>query len=166
MMKELKRVTSVIPVGHWPTMQMVGVVTLIYADRCRRRIRLIDDSGAPFLLDLERPALLLDGDGLQLMDRGFIKVVAATEALTEAHAKDARHLAQLAWHVGNRHTASEIIDDQRLRLLDNAVLSAMLKGLGAKLSAVEAPFNPEGGAYAGGAVGSHGHEHGPHTHTH
>ena len=166
MTDDLKRATAIIPAGYWPAAQMVGTVTLIYADRCRRRIRLTDDSGKPFLLDLERPMRLADGDGLQLMGHGFIKVVAAVETLLEARAKDAKHLARLAWHVGNRHTAAEMVGDNALRLVDDAVLRAMLKGLGAELTTVQAPFHPEGGAYAGGDATHHDHEHGPHTHTH
>lgn len=165
MTEQMHRATAVIPSGYWPAAQEVGTVTLIYADRCRRRIRLTDDGGKPFLLDLERPMRLADGDGLQLMGHGFIKVIAAPETLLEATARDALHLARLAWHVGNRHTAAQVIDERRLRLVDDAVLRAMLKGLGAALSTVEAPFHPEGGAYAGGDA-AHGHEHGPHTHEH
>ncbi len=37
------------------------------------------------------------------------------------------------------------------------VLAEMLSGLGARVSAVEAPFEPESGAYDGHA---HGHAHG------
>ncbi|WP_374377477.1 urease accessory protein UreE [Dongia sp.] len=155
---ELLRATAVIPATFWPRGQEVGTVTLIYADRNRRRIRLTDDAGRPFLLDLERPVRLADGDGLQLMGHGFIRVIAAPEMLLEAVARDATHLARLAWHVGNRHTAAEIVEPLRLRLVDDAVLHAMLRGLGAELTRVEAPFHPEGGAY--------GHEHGPHTHSH
>lgn len=159
----MHRATAVIPSGYWPKAQECGTVTLIYADRCRRRIRLSDDAGKPFLLDLERPVRLAGGDGLQLMGHGFIRVIAAEETLLEVTARDTRHLARLAWHVGNRHTAAEIIDDLRLRLIDDAVLRNMLQGLGAELTTVEAPFHPEGGAYASS---SHDHAHGPDTHTH
>lgn len=159
------RATAVIPAGFWPVAQTVATVTLAYADRCRRRIRLIDDGGQPFLLDLDKPMRLADGDGLQLMGNGFIRVIAAQEKLLEARARDALHLARLAWHVGNRHTAAEVTEGLALRLVDDVVLRAMLKGLGAELTTIEAPFHPEGGAYAGGDAG-HGHEHGPHTHTH
>jgi urease accessory protein len=165
MSEVLLRATAVIPAGFWPTARTVATVTLAYADRCRRRIRLMDDNGQPFLLDLEKPMRLADGDGLQLMGNGFIRVIAAQEKLLEARAKDAQHLARLAWHVGNRHTAAEVVAGFALRLVDDAVLRAMLKGLGAELTTIEAPFHPEGGAYAGGDAG-HGHEHGPHTHTH
>ena len=106
--------------------------------------------GADCVIPLEEYDL--DGDGLQLMGHGFIKVVAAVETLLEARAKDTKHLARLAWHVGNRHTAAEMVGDNALRLVDDAVLRAMLKGLGAELTTVQAPFHPEGGAYAFEAI--------------
>ena len=92
--------------GEWLATLQSGTVTLIYADRCRRRVRLMDDAGAPFLLDLVRPARLADGDGLVLADGTIIRVIAKPEPLVEAVATDARHLARLAWHVGNRHVAA------------------------------------------------------------
>ena len=145
--------------GEWPATLQTGTVTLIYADRCRRRVRLLDDSGAPFLLDLARPARLADGDGLVLADGAIIRVVAASEPLVEAIATDAQHLARLAWHIGNRHVPAQIVDDRRLRIAHDSVLKEMLRGLGAETLAITAPFHPEGGAYATLAAGyHHGHD--------
>jgi urease accessory protein len=44
----------------------------------------------------------------------------------------------------------------------------MLKGLGARLTPIEAPFDPEGGAYAqqGHAHDDHGHDHAHGDHHH
>ena len=70
--------------GEWLATLQSGTVTLIYADRCRRRVRLMDDAGAPFLLDLVRPARLADGDGLVLADGTIIRVIAKPEPLVEA----------------------------------------------------------------------------------
>ncbi|HEV8392181.1 MAG TPA: urease accessory protein UreE [Dongiaceae bacterium] len=148
-----------IAAGEWLATQQSGTVTLIHADRCRRRVRLLDDAGAPFLLDLTRPARLADGDGLVLADGTIIRVVAAAEPLVEAGATDAKHLARLAWHVGNRHVPAQIMDDRRLRIVHDSVLQEMLRGLGAETRAVTAPFHPEGGAYATLAAGhQHGHD--------
>ncbi|WP_374651195.1 urease accessory protein UreE [Dongia sp.] len=165
MNERLPRATAVIPAGYWPQAQTAGCVTLTYAERCRRRIRLVDDGGQPFLLDLDKPVRLADGDGLQLMGNGFIRVVAAQQKLLEARAKNPQHLARLAWHVGNRHTAAQVTEGLTLRLIDDAVLRLMLQGLGAELSTIEAPFHPEGGAYAGSDA-AHGHAHGSDAHTH
>ena len=154
-----RHAAHIIAAGEWLATLQSGTVTLIYADRCRRRIRLLDDAGAPFLLDLTRPARLADGDGLVLGDGTIIRVVAAPEPLIEAIAKDALHLARLAWHVGNRHVAAQIVDDRRLRIAHDSVLQEMLRGLGAETLVITAPFHPEGGAYATLAAGHHhGHD--------
>jgi urease accessory protein len=154
-----RHAAHIIAAGEWLATLQSGTVTLIYADRCRRRIRLLDDGGAAFLLDLTRPARLADGDGLVLGDGTIIRVVAAPEPLIEAFAKDALHLARLAWHVGNRHVAAQIVDDRRLRIAHDSVLEQMLRGLGAETRTITAPFHPEGGAYATLAAGHHhGHD--------
>jgi urease accessory protein len=145
--------------GEWLAPLESGTVTLIYADRCRRRVRLMDDRGAPFLLDLVRPARLADGDGLVLADGTIIRVIARPEPLVEAVASDARHLARLAWHIGNRHVAAQMVDEKCLRIVLDPVLEQMLRGLGAETRTVTAPFHPEGGAYASLATGQHhGHD--------
>ncbi|WP_119299720.1 urease accessory protein UreE [Dongia deserti] len=146
-----------IAAGEWLATLERGTVTLIYADRCRRRVRLLDDRGVPFLLDLVRPARLADGDGLVLADGTIIRVIAAPEPLVEAIATDARHLARLAWHAGNRHVPVQIVDDRCLRIVDDPVLEQMLRGLGAETRTVTAPFHAEGRAYV---TLSGGHHHG------
>jgi urease accessory protein len=45
----------------------------------------------------------------------------------------------------------------RLRIRRDHVLEDMLRGLGATLTRLDAPFDPEGGAYRGG---HHDHDHG------
>lgn len=154
-----RHVAHYVAAGEWPATLQSATVTLIHADRCRRRVRLMDDSRAPFLLDLARPARLADGDGLVLADGTIIRVVAAPEPLVEAIATDAPHLARLAWHIGNRHVPAQIVDDRRLRIAHDSVLKEMLRGLGAETHAIAAPFHPEGGAYVTLAAGHrHGHD--------
>jgi urease accessory protein len=147
-----------IAAGEWLAPLESGSVTLTYADRCRRRVRLVDDRGIPFLLDLARPARLADGDGLVLADGTVIRVIAAPEPLIEASAADVRHLARLAWHVGNRHVPAQIVDDCRLWIAHDGVLEQMLRGLGAETQRITAPFHPEGGAYVT-LTGGHHHGH-------
>jgi urease accessory protein len=143
--------------GAWPEAEVAGTVTLSYADRCKRRIQMTDDAGTGFLLSLQRAVRLSDGDGLELDQGGFLRVVAGPEPLVEAVAQDAQHLAKLAWHIGNRHVPAEIVDGLRLRIVADSVLEAMLRQLGAEVRRIEAPFAPEGGAYA--QLGINGHAH-------
>jgi urease accessory protein len=143
--------------GAWPEAQAAGSVTLSYADRCKRRIQMKDDRGAAFLLSLQRAVRLSDGDGLELSQGGFLRVVAGPEPLVEAEAQDAQHLAKLAWHIGNRHVPAEIVDGLKLRIVADSVLEAMLRQLGATVCRIEAPFSPEGGAYAQLGIQPHAH---------
>ena len=74
-------------------------------------------------------------------------------------------LIRLAWHLGNRHLETEI-GAKWLRIRRDHVIAAMLRGLGARVAEIEAPFQPEGGAYAHGAAAPDhgGHEHHGHSH--
>ena len=144
---DLPRAARVAAPGQWPAGDAVATVTLAYADRHLRRRRLTADDGTRLLLDLPRPRLLGDGDGLALGDGRWIGVRAAAEPVVEARAADACELARLAWHVGNRHTACQILTGA-LRVLDDPVLADMLAGLGAYVVRTEAPFAPEPGAYS------------------
>jgi len=143
--------------GSWPEAEAAGTVTLSYTDRCKRRIQMNDDSGTGFLLSLQRAVRLSDGDGLELDQGGYLRVVAGPEPLVEAKAQNAQHLAKLAWHIGNRHVPAEIVDGWRLRIVFDSVLEGMLDQLGAETRRIEAPFAPEGGAYA--QLGIHAHAH-------
>src|SRR5688500_7194724 len=127
-----------------PTLES-GTVTLCYADRCRRRVRLMDDTCVPLLVDLLYPAHLLDGDGLVTTDGTIIRVIAKPEPLIEAIASDAQHLARLARHVRGQRAPVQIMDECSLRITLNAELEQMLRGLGAETRTVTAPFRPESG---------------------
>jgi urease accessory protein len=72
-------------------------------------------------------------------------------------------LARLAWHLGDRHVPIQVLE-RRLRLKRDPAIEALLQSLGAKVVAIEAPFEPEGGAYAAPA-GDHHHDH-DHHHGH
>jgi urease accessory protein len=133
--------------GCWPKNEASGTVTLDFEDRHRRRIRLTTDQGEEVLLDLPSAAAMADGDALRLQDGRWIEVKAAVEPVIEATHEDAKQLARAAWHLGNRHLPTQI-DGLVLRIRPDHVIEAMLKGLGASLVAVRAPFQPEGGAYS------------------
>jgi len=141
--------------GNWPESEAIGAVTLDFDARHRRRIRLETEGVGPVLLDLERAAALHHGDGLGLEGGGWIAVHAADEALAEIRPADPGGLARLAWHLGNRHCPAEIHAD-RLYIRRDHVIEAMLRGLGAAVTPVTRPFDPERGAYHDHAHG-HGH---------
>lgn len=136
--------------GGTPT----ATVTLAFDDRHRRRLRLATDDGRHFLLDLPEARVLRDGDLLALDDGTLVQVRAAAEAVLEVSAPDPLALGRIAWHLGNRHTPTQILPGL-LRIRADHVLEHLLTDhLGATVAAATAPFDPEGGAYDG-----HGHEH-------
>lgn len=167
----LPRATQILPAGQWQARTARDAVTVDFDDRHRRRKRYTGERGTSFLLDLPEATVLRDGDGLLLEGGGVILVRAAPEPLIEIRARDGLHLMRLAWHLGNRHLPAEI-GAERILIRADHVIERMLLGLGATLARVEAPFNPEGGAYgehnrhAGHHHHEHGHDHGDGHHHH
>jgi urease accessory protein len=137
------------PAGHWPKERATDSVTLDFEARHRRRIRLSTDQGEDVLLDLPKAIAMADGDALQLEDGRLLRVRAAAEPVVEVRHKDPNQLMRVAWHLGNRHLPTEI-RDQTLRIRPDHVIEEMLHRFGAELVKVQAPFQPEGGAYSGG----------------
>lgn len=148
------RALAVEPAGTWDRAGRRGQVTLASDMRHRRRHAMRADEGFDFLLDLVHAAYLRDGDGLALDDGSFVEVRAAAEPVMDVTCADAAHLARIAWHLGNRHLAVQVLPDGALRLLDDHVIAEMAEKLGARVTRRAAPFDPEPGAYAGGG---HGH---------
>ncbi len=144
-------------------------VVLDFDDRHRRRMAMTGTRGLEFLLDLENAVALRGGDALVLEDGRLIEVVAAPEPLAEIRVADPQHLVRVAWHLGNRHLPVQIMP-KGLRIRRDHVIEAMVRGLGARVIEIEAPFDPEGGAYAGGHApgpGAHDHAgHAEHDHLH
>ena len=153
------RATQVRKVEHW-TQPPADTVVLDFDDRHRRRMAMTGTRGLEFLLDLENAVALRGGDALVLDDGRLVEVVAAPEPLLEIRGSDPQHLVRVAWHLGNRHLPTQIMG-KGLRIRRDHVIEAMVKGLGARVIEIEAPFDPEGGAYAGG-----GHAHAPESDPH
>jgi urease accessory protein len=86
-----------------------------------------------------------------LDEGGIVRVQAQAEPLAEIHAHDEGDLVRIAWHLGNRHLPVQLLGD-RIRIRTDHVIEAMVEGLGGHVNHVAAPFDPEAGAYAGGAA--------------
>ena len=153
------RATEVKPQHRWAEAPADSVV-LDFDDRHRRRMAMTGTRGLEFLLDLENAVALRGGDALVLEDGRLVEVVAAPEPLVEIRGADPHHLIRVAWHLGNRHLPTQIMA-KGLRIRRDHVIEAMVRGLGARVVEIEAPFDPEGGAYAGTG---HGHAHEDHAH--
>ena len=155
------RATRVHGAHRW-TEAPADTVVLDFDDRHRRRMVMTGTQGLEFLLDLENAVALRGGDALVLDDDRLIEVVAAPEPLLEIRGQDPQHLVRVAWHLGNRHLPTQIMP-KGLRIRRDHVIEAMVKGLGARVIEIEAPFDPEGGAYAGDGH-AHAAESDPHGH--
>jgi urease accessory protein len=171
----VKRATTVRPHGGFGPEDEVDRVELSYDGRHRRRMAMRGAGGLAFLLDLPEAVALREGDGLALEEGGVVRVIASAEPVAEIFG-DVHLLSRVAWHLGNRHIPTEILHD-RIRIGRDHVLEAMVAGLGARVVRVEAPFQPEPGAYAhtdgrtahhhdhgdpGHAAAGHAHDHGDH----
>jgi urease accessory protein len=153
------RAVSVVPAAG-ATGSIIGRAVLAHDERHLRRRAIELADGGKVLVDLLEPVTLNDGDRLVLEDGRQIEIGAAPEELYDIRARGAVHLAELAWHIGNRHLAAAIEADRILILRDH-VIKDMLEGLGATVADVVEPFSPVRGAYSG-----HGHDHGHHGHDH
>ena len=156
------RATRVLPAGTWDRGLETDHVALSHDNRHRRRIAMKGEGGTEFLLDLADATYLRDRDGLALDDGRVVRVVAAEEPVADI-AGGMLLIARVAWHIGNRHVPAQILAD-RIRIARDHVLEEMVERLGARVSRLNAPFDPEPGAYAGE---SHSHDHDrDHDHAH
>jgi urease accessory protein len=146
------RVREILAAGSWNPEREVDQVLIDYDRRFRRRIVLVTVSGAEVLVDLPQAVRLRDGDGLAV-DSGVVTVRAQREDLMEIRAHDQGDLVRIAWHLGNRHLPVQLLGD-RIRIRADHVIGEMVRGAGGHVDLIQAPFDPEAGAYAG----SHHHD--------
>jgi urease accessory protein len=154
----MRRATTVISKSEWQGRQVSGRLLLDHDNRHRRRLVLKTESGESILLDLPATVHLRDGDGLVLEDGSVVAVLALEERLLEITASDTAALIRIAWHLGNRHLPTQLAGET-LRIREDHVLEEMVQRLGGRASHIAAPFDPEGGAYAGAPAHNHGHSH-------
>ena len=116
------------------------------SDQRRLRRKVLAVKGEEVLVDFAEPVTLEHFGGLLLEDRRIVEIVAAPEPLLEITPRGAEHMAQIAWHIGNRHMAAQI-EKKRILVPRDHVAKAMLSGLGAEVREVTEPFLPMQGAY-------------------
>lgn len=142
------RAERILAAGEWDAALEIDRVRIDFDGRFRRRILLTTEEGRELLLDLPQAARLRDGDGLLLDSGGAVRVCAKPELLLEIHAHNVRDMIRIAWHLGNRHLPVQVLGD-RIRIRADHVIRVMVEGLGGHVATLEAPFDPEAGAYAG-----------------
>ena len=145
---------TVVTQGDWDDTQAADTVVLDLDHRRKRRLKMEGQNGLSFLLDLAEVPSLQTGDGLQLDDGRCVRVEAAPEDLVEITCHSEYEFTRVAWHLGNRHLPTQILDGS-LRIREDHVIIDMVERLGAHVKKISAPFEPEGGAYGHGHVHSH-----------
>ena len=161
----MPRATSVIAAQHRHDRPVADTVILDYAERSAGHVTVASVKGSPVEIDLHGTVRLRTDDLLVLEDGTLVEVVAAAEPLIEARAADVAALARLAWHLGDRHVPVELLPN-RIRARRDGAVEALLAALGAKTALIQAPFEPEGGAYAPAQAHDHAHHDHHHGHDH
>jgi len=164
----MRRVVSVVPSGERAPLDTV----ILKSDQRRMQTaQLTGVNGTTIGVMLPEAMFLRNGDALELDDGSTVDVVVEAEPLVEIRGNDLTHLARLAWHLGDRHVPIQVLTN-RVRIRRDGALEVVLEKLGARLTAIEAPFDPEGGAYATHRhddhhhAHDHGHDHRGHSHHH
>ena len=151
-------------IAHRPTAteggaRVVASLALPHDERHLRRRRFSLEGDDAVLVDLPAAVQMADGAVLVCEDGSEILIRAAPEALYAVSARDSLHLAELAWHIGNRHLPAEI-EASRILILRDHVIKAMVEGLGGTVTEIVGPFTPVRGAYHHAhAETAHGHRH-------
>lgn len=151
------RANTYLPPGHGRNIW--DVVVLRHDERRVRRRAIPLAHGDEVLVDFPAPVTMQQHGALELDDGRCVEIIAAEEDLYEVRGRDAGHLMELSWHIGNRHAKAQIDNgaDGRIVILRDPVLRDMLIGLGATVTDISEPFGPLEGAY-------HSHAHGEGEH--
>ncbi|KXF83333.1 urease accessory protein UreE [Enterovibrio coralii] len=124
--------------------------------RIKSRLKVTLDDGREAGLFLPRGHTVRGGDLLVSESGERVRVIAADEKVSTVHASNARLLARLSYHLGNRHVPLQM-GDGWVRYQHDHVLDDMVGLLGGEVVVEFAPFEPESGAYGGHSSGHHHH---------
>jgi urease accessory protein len=165
-------VNKLIPGGRGLAAALVKRAARIELDwdlRQKSRFEAIDTSGRRLGVFLARGSVLRGGDVLVAEDGSLVSVVAAPQPVLRVSACPEHgtpvDLPRAAYHLGNRHVQLELQPDRR-QLEPDPVLADMLRSMHLIVREMQAPFEPEGGAYASAHGHAHAHAHDHHGHHH
>jgi len=160
-----------------------ATLTLDWDVRQKSRFEATDSLSRSVGVFLPRGTVVRGGDVLIAEDGSLIRIEAAPQTVLRITACTAHgsafDLTRAAYHLGNRHVPIELRPDY-LQIEPDHVLAEMLRAMHLIVNTVDAPFEPESGAYASHAnhvhpapvekqVQVHQHVHGPdcnHDHDH
>lgn len=143
--------------------RIVDTLILNSEQRRMQRGNVTGEKGASIAFDFAAPVALRTDDALLLDNGDAVEVVASAEPLIEVRG-DIPTLSKVAHALGDRHLPVQILTN-RIRLQRADGVAALVAALGGRVTEIEAPFEPEGGAYAIAASDDHHHAHG-HDHSH
>ena len=151
-------------------LKRAATVQLDWDIRQKSRFDATDSTGRHIGVFLPRGSVVRGGDVLVAEDGTLIRVLAAPQPVLQvrpcAQHGSAFDLVRAAYHLGNRHVPLALAPDC-LTLEPDHVLADMLHQMHLIVTEAQAPFEPEGGAYAAGGHAGHGqHEHAGHHHAH
>ena len=129
-------------------------LTLPFDQRAKSLQRIVLDDGTEAALRLEVGTVLRGGDWIATECGAVAQIRAAPEELSRVQSSSEGGLARAAYHLGNRHVLVEIANGE-VRYARDIVLDEMVEGLGFEVGHIEAPFEPESGAYGHGRVHAH-----------
>lgn len=129
-------------------------LALAYHDRVKSRLAALLPDGRAVAITLPRGSVMRGGAVLAGDGGACVVIDAVSEPLARVTAGSPLALLRAVYHLANRHVAAQLAPDAVLIERD-PVLERMLAGLGTRVEHIEAPFEPESGAYD--AAHSHGH---------
>lgn len=132
------------------------ILVASFEERQKSRYRSSTFCGKEVGWFLERGYVLSEKDVLRCTDGTLIKIECADEAVSNITCSDPLRLLKAAYHLGNRHVPLQV-ELNFLRFQQDHVLDEMVIGLGLNVEHINAPFQPENGAYSGGHSHSHAH---------
>ena len=142
-------------------LRRAATVELDWDTRQKSRFDASDSASRHLGVFLPRGQVVRGGDVLVAEDGSLVRVIAAPQPLLRITACTAHgaplDLPRAAYHLGNRHVALEV-QASHLQIEPDPVLAEMLRAMHLIVAEVQAPFEPEGGAYA--SEHGHGHDHG------
>ncbi|HWV53878.1 urease accessory protein UreE [Pseudorhodoplanes sp.] len=131
---------------HDPDARTRDTVLLNQDARRAPRGMVVGLRGTPIEFALPAGTRLGVDDRVLLDDGSAVDIVASPEPLIEVRAKDAATLARAAWLLGDHHIPVEI-HARYLRVSRTGYVSDLLRTLDVNTRQIDAPFEPEGGAY-------------------
>ena len=143
-----------LPRGHGLSAALVrrsAQVELDWDVRQKSRFDADDSQGRALGVFLPRGTVVRGGDVLVATDGSLVQVLARPQPVMRVSicAQHGRpfDLLRAAYHLGNRHVPLELQPDH-LQIEPDHVLAEMLQQMDLIVTSLNAPFEPEGGAYS------------------